>query len=547
VRLQDMKIGARLALGFGIVSVLMVILIGVAWHRFGDVGEINHRMVSEDWRKAEAVAKIDTTMRANARRNLEFFIEEDPARLEFLFTQIANNKKAIDEGVAVLDELIHSDEGKTLLARFKDLRGKYVASFGRVGKLVREGARDDARELMKTETLPALDDVQQTITDLTTLQNHLVTDSGAMVSSNVKSAQAWMMGLGGAALFIGFICALLITRSVTRPMNEAVRIAQTVADGDLSSVIKVDRKDETGQLLAALKTMNDGLIRLVGDVRVTTQSIAVASREIASGNMDLSSRTEEQASSLEETASSMEELTSTVRQNADNARQANKLALDASEVAARGGQAVSEVVETMSSINDSSRKIVDIIGVIDSIAFQTNILALNAAVEAARAGEQGRGFAVVASEVRSLAQRSAGAAKEIKTLIGDSVERIRTGSTLVNQAGVTMKGVVDGIRRVTDIMGEISVASSEQTDGIEQIGQAVMQMDQVTQQNAALVEQAAAAADALQGQAAHLVQLVGMFRLAGDQVMVGSSMTPAISHVEKEPALMMNDRPLLTT
>jgi methyl-accepting chemotaxis protein len=294
-----------------------------------------------------------------------------------------------------------------------------------------------------------------------------------------------------------------------------MQVAQTVASGDLSSVINVRSSDETGLLLQALKDMNESLVRIVTRVRSGTETIVTASGQIASGNLDLSSRTEEQASSLEETASSMEELTSAVRQNADNARDAKELARSASDIASHGGEIVAQVVETMESINAASAKIVDIISVIDSIAFQTNILALNAAVEAARAGEQGRGFAVVATEVRNLAQRSAAAAKDIKTLITDSVDRIASGSVLVNKAGATMTDIVGGVTRVTDIMNDISMASDEQRAGIEQVNQAVAQMDQVTQQNAALVEEAAAAAVSLREQADELAQLVGVFRLRG--------------------------------
>jgi methyl-accepting chemotaxis protein len=293
-----------------------------------------------------------------------------------------------------------------------------------------------------------------------------------------------------------------------------VEIACSVANNDLRSEIGATTNDETGRLLNALRTMNEGLSRIVGEVRNSTESISTASGQIAAGNMDLSSRTEQQAGSLEETASSMEELTSTVKQNADNARQANQLAVQASEVAVRGGAVVGEVVQTMESIDASARKIVDIISVIDGIAFQTNILALNAAVEAARAGEQGRGFAVVASEVRNLAQRSAAAAKEIKQLINDSVEKVGAGSKLVEQAGMTMSEVVDSIHRVTNIMGEITTASVEQSAGIEQVNHAIVEMDGVTQQNAALVEEAAAAASALQDQAESLAQAVSIFKLA---------------------------------
>jgi len=320
----------------------------------------------------------------------------------------------------------------------------------------------------------------------------------------------------GAAALVAMLGAIsfFIARSITRPLTQAVRVAKTVAAGDLTSHIDlVQSNDETGELLHALREMNESLVRIVGEVRSGAETITTASSEIAHGNMDLSSRTESQAGSLEETASSMEELTSTVKQNADNAFQANGLAQAASEVAVKGGDVVLQVVETMGSINASSRKIVDIIGVIDSISFQTNILALNAAVEAARAGEQGRGFAVVAAEVRTLAQRSASAAKEIKSLIDNSVHQVEVGSKLVNLAGDTMTEVVTSIRRVTDIMAEITAASREQSQGIEQVNRAVMEMDDVTQQNAALVEEAAAAASSLQDQAVNLSQVVSVFKL----------------------------------
>ncbi|MCP1575108.1 methyl-accepting chemotaxis protein [Herbaspirillum rubrisubalbicans] len=304
-----------------------------------------------------------------------------------------------------------------------------------------------------------------------------------------------------------------MARAVSRPLNEAVSVAERVAQGDLTVQINTASKDETGMLMHSLRSMNDSLHKIVSEVRYGTDAITTASQEIASGNLDLSSRTEQQAGSLEETASAMEELTATVKQNADNARQANQLAASASDIASQGGEVVSQVVQTMEGITESSSRIADIITVIDGIAFQTNILALNAAVEAARAGEQGRGFAVVASEVRSLAQRSASAAKEIKQLIDDSVQKVGVGSELVERAGATMSEVVASVKRVTDVVAEISAASSEQSTGIEEINRAVTQMDEVTQQNAALVEQAAAAAQSLQDQAGRLSQVVSVFKI----------------------------------
>jgi len=349
---------------------------------------------------------------------------------------------------------------------------------------------------------------------------NLIANQGKAVTQAYDSgrAQGRQLGLAGIGVFAFSLLFLaigipLVIRSIVVPLEQAVTIAQTVAAGDLSSNIDADSGGETGQLLRALKDMNSSLQGIVGQVRTGTDMIASASQQIASGNLDLSSRTEQQASTLEATVASMEELTSTVKQNGDNARQANQLAASASEVAVQGGAVVEQVIATMGQIDASSKKIVDIIGVIDGIAFQTNILALNAAVEAARAGEQGRGFAVVASEVRNLAQRSAAAAKEIKELIGDSVDKVAVGSKLVSQAGHTMENIVASVKRVTDIMGEITCASHEQEAGIEQINQAITGMDSFTQQNAALVEEATGAADSLQDQATRLAQVVSVFKL----------------------------------
>ena len=383
-----------------------------------------------------------------------------------------------------------------------------------------EAIKTDKAEAIKglmQVNIPATAKWQDKISAFIELQREKSKKDEETASAAFDQSKTIMIALSILAIALGSSTAWLITKSITRPINQAVLIAHTVASGDLTSKFDSTEQDETGQLIRALREMNDSLINIVGQVRQGAETISVGTKQIASGNMELSSRTEQQAGSLEETASAMEQLTSTVKQNADNARQANTMAISASDIAIKGSTVVSEVVETMGEINESSKKIVDIIGVIDGIAFQTNILALNAAVEAARAGEQGRGFAVVASEVRNLAQRSASAAKEIKILINHSVEKVDTGSKLVDQAGATMKQIVDSVKQVTDIMNEISSASGEQSSGIDQIHLAVAQMDNVTQQNAALVEEAASAAQSLQSQASMLNQVVSVFKLDGNE------------------------------
>jgi len=515
MHISHLKIGTRLGLAFGLLILMMlgIALIGVL--RLGNVGEINARLIGDDWVKAEAANAIDTTTRANARRTMELVIVSDAERLKQVKAAIARNKKTIDDAVAVLDEKVHLPEGKAILLRLKDLRGRYVQSFSKVAQMVDAGDREGATLLLQSETLPALDALQEPINALTALEKKLVETNGNTVVRDIASARFQILALGVAGLLVGVGLAYWITRSITTPLRRAVSVAQNVAAGDLGSRIEVQGNDETAELLSALQAMNESLVTIVGNVRGGTEAIATATSQIAAGNIDLSSRTEEQASALEQTAASMEELAATVKRNYEQSRHANQIAEAASQVAVKGGSVVSQVVHTMEAINTSSRKIADIIGVIDGIAFQTNILALNAAVEAARAGEQGRGFAVVASEVRSLAGRSATAAREIKTLIETSVNNVTQGCQQVERAGSTMDEIVVNVRRVTDIMNEITSASQDQTSGIDQVNQAVGQMDQVTQSNAALVEEAAAAAQSLEHQAKGLVQAVSVFKLAG--------------------------------
>ncbi len=510
---KDWKIGSRLGLGFGLLILMLLAAVIVALLRLSQVEAINTRIIEKEWVKAEAANAINATTRANARRTMELIIVSDVAQLANIKERIAENKKTIDGALETLDRLIYLPEGKALLADLKERRGRYVQSFSKVARLMEESNKDEATRLMNTETLPLLDALQEPINQLTELQKRLVLTGSEEVHRSIASAQVLMAVLGALGLALGLLFAWWITRSITRPLNEAVQVARTVAAGDLGSQIRVQSRDETGQLLQALQEMNASLAHIVQQVRQGSDTMATATSQIAAGNADLSARTEEQASALEQTAASMEQLAATIKNNYESGRHANELAESAAQVAVKGGDVVGKVVHTMEAINTSSRKISDIIGLIDGIAFQTNILALNAAVEAARAGEQGRGFAVVASEVRSLAGRSATAAKEIKQLIEESVGNVSEGSKLVEQAGSTMDEIVVHVRRVADLMGEIRSASREQTEGIEQINQAIGQMDQVTQQNAALVEEAAAAAQSLESQARNLVQVVSVFRL----------------------------------
>jgi methyl-accepting chemotaxis protein len=399
-----------------------------------------------------------------------------------------------------------------------EVRANYTGGRKQAVAFKEAGQMQEANDVHDKVYIPAAQVYQAGMATLVKIQRDRVNELSRDILSIKQESRRTVILLCCLSTALGIACAWWLGRSIVKPVREAVEVAQRVAAGDLSAVPQAGSKDEIGQLQEALKHMTAQLQGMVREIREGSDAITTASSEIASGNHDLSARTEQQAGALEETASSMEEMTSTVSQTADNARQASQLAAAASEVAARGGAVVAQVVDTMSSINDSSRKIADIIGVIDGIAFQTNILALNAAVEAARAGEQGRGFAVVAGEVRSLAHRSAAAAKEVKALITDSVDKVGSGARLVDEAGATMHEIVGSVRRVTDMIGEITAATEEQRAGIGQINDAVAQMDQVTQQNAALVEEAAAASAAMQDQARQLARVVSVFKVADDAV-----------------------------
>ncbi|GAB3548541.1 methyl-accepting chemotaxis protein [Noviherbaspirillum agri] len=538
---RNLSIKSRLIFVVGLLSVMCITggVIGLT-----SLNVANQSLQVNYEQRLVPMGKLDHIVRLINRNQLAVAqaLTDDPAsigkEMDGVDQRINEINKVWDGYMAEMAPHMSPDE-KALADKFIDSRRKFVAD-GLKPAVVALRANDIAlatsvmRGQMNTLFTPVADGVN-------TLMQYQLETARTEYEKN-QTIYRWVRNscISGIlfGVLIGAVMCIWLVRAIAHPLADAVKVAKSVAAGDLTNRIEVTTGDETGQLLQALKEMNGSLVRIVSEVRNGTETIATASSQIASGNQDLSARTETQASSLEETASSMEQLTSTVKQNADSAYQANQLAVSASEVAVKGGAVVSQVVDTMASINASSKKIVDIIGVIDSIAFQTNILALNAAVEAARAGEQGRGFAVVATEVRHLAQRSAAAAKEIKALIDDSVEKVDDGAKLVDQAGATMQEIVDSVKRVTDIMSEISTASKEQTDGIQQVNLAINQMDETTQQNAALVEEAAAAAASLQEQAVHLSHVVSVFKL-GDAA-TASAASVAAAPVVRAPAPTTN-------
>jgi methyl-accepting chemotaxis protein len=519
---KSMSVARRLMLGFASVLALLVAVAATSSFAL--------RLVSGQMKQIVEVNNLKTELANSLMLSIsQLAIQSRTVTLLTDVKQIDEEMKEVLEGVSVyvkteaalkaaIEDGNATDKERKL---FEEITAAGKKTLPRIKIAVQQGFDGDnvaAVMTLMNDVRPSELVWRNKVVELIVLQGQLIDEATKAAASTERKAFVAMVVLVSSALALGLLIAWRITLSVTQPIGRAVVVSERIAEGDLTSQVEIRRFDETGRLLQAIAAMQDRLRSLVGGIRHSADSIQVASSEVASGNHDLSDRTEQTASNLQQTASSMEQLTGTVKQSADAARQANQLAASAAEVAGRGGAVVSQVVTTMDEINASSKKIADIISVIDGIAFQTNILALNAAVEAARAGEQGRGFAVVAGEVRSLAGRSAEAAKEIKSLIGASVDRVETGSRLVADAGKTMTEIVGSVQRVSDIIGEITAASAEQSDGISQVNTSVAQLDQMTQQNAALVEQGAAAAESLKEQASRLSEMVGTFRLEREPV-----------------------------
>lgn len=522
----NLKIATKLILSF-IAILLLTCFLGV--FSILQLTKVNHATdeLGNDWMPSsiEAMGMKESISRMRAQE-AQLSTAESPEEVKKYQERTNEAIEHFKKYHAASTKYADTPEEKRALEDTLAAFNAYVVISVKIGDLAKQANTADAVKLLRTESSETNKKLRAMVDKI--VEDHVSGGKKAFTDSSAvfEHARNLIIVVIVIAIILGLILAVCLAKIVSTPLQSAVSLAQSIASGDLTHHVKAESTCETGQLIQALADMNNSLHSVVSEVRAGTNQINTAATEIASGNMDLSSRTEEQASSLEETASSMEEITSTIKHNSDNARQANILSKSASSIAEKGGNVVSEVVATMSSINESSHKIVDIISVIDGIAFQTNILALNAAVEAARAGEQGRGFAVVASEVRSLAQRSASAAKEIKELINDSVDKVAQGSRLVDSAGTTMQEVVESVKRVSDIISEITAAGVEQSTGVDQINNAIMQMDNVTQQNAALVEQAAAAAASMQEQAANLVQVVSVFNIGQEEPRPSSKPAP---------------------
>ncbi|WP_380180051.1 methyl-accepting chemotaxis protein [Kalamiella sp. sgz302252] len=511
---KNMKVGVRLGAAFALVILLLIVVSVTAIVKIGSINGAVDRIVNDRYIKVRLAFDVRDGVNEQIKYLRGMVIETThPEKNQKRYGQLDKVTQNTNQTIEQIAKLQTTEVGQKKIQAVKEAAQQFEAAKSELLALVKTGNQEAAAEYALFKMTPSQTAYLDIVKRFADSQSGQLQAEGANAVADSAFATRITLIFSTLAALLAVVLGYFLTRSIVMPLREAVQIAENVAAGDLRTAIRVNSTDETGQLMQALKKMNENLLRIVTEVRSGTELIATASGEISLGNMDLSSRTEQQASSLEETASAMEQMTSTVKQNADNARQANELAALASKVAVQSGSAVNQVVSTMEVINSSSKKIVDIISVIDGIAFQTNILALNAAVEAARAGEQGRGFAVVASEVRNLAQRSASAAKEIAQLIEDSVNKVEEGGKQVARAGSTMEEVLASVKSVTEIMGEISIASHEQSTGIDEINMAITQMDQVTQQNAALVNESAAAAQSLQEQAEQLSRAIGIFKV----------------------------------
>ena len=513
--IASMKVGPRLALGFALIVGLMLGMAVIAVLGLQTLNGNLRFIVENRHAKTEHLHLIIEEVNAVSIALRNALLAEESGRAVHL-KRVNAGREALSDLLDRLDVAFVAGDARSkgLQQALHSDNAAYSVELIRLMRTLSSGQLDTAKSLLHSGLQPKFESYMQALRALNTYEAQLMRQAQAEAADSYAGGRAWIGAMLLLAVFFTAVLARILTGSIVSPLRGAVSVARRVAEGDLTVQVGAGGRDETGQLLEALAGMTQNLRTLVGEVAAGAHTVSDTSAQIARGNVDLSERTEQQASTLEETASSMEELTTTVSQNADNARQARLLAVSATEVARKGGRAVGDVVSTMNGISESSRKISDIIGVIDSIAFQTNILALNAAVEAARAGEQGRGFAVVAAEVRSLAQRSAAAAKEIKALIGDSVVKVETGTRLVDAAGKTMQEIVDSVEKVSDLIAEIAAASLEQSSGIGQVNTAIAQMDQVVQQNASLVEEATAATESMKEQAGALLQMVSRFKLA---------------------------------
>lgn len=509
----NLKIARKLTLSFSLILVMVAVLGSFSLLQLEQVNTASAKIVTDWLPSIRTLSQIKLTLARVRSFEMQYILAKTPERAELAAKGATTQLKDLEKNLEKYKALLSEPEEQAIYPRVEENLNVFLAEHQTFMTIAASGNKDDALTLLNGKSTTAYREILKLLDKLADINETGAASSNSLAVQTYGKAKVLIGLFVSITIIAALTMALWIARIVSRPLTEALSIAKRVAEGDLSADIKPGSSDETGELMAALKAMNNNLSRIVGEVRGSTAAIHTASDEIASGNLDLSTRTEHQVGSLEKTASAMEELTSTVKQNAEHARQANVLAVSASSIATAGGNVVSKVVSTMDEINHGSRKIVDIISVIDGIAFQTNILALNAAVEAARAGEQGRGFAVVASEVRSLAQRSSSAAKEIKVLIENSVGKVHEGNQLVAEAGKTMNQVLSSVGSVTAIVGEISAATLEQSAGLEEINRAITQMDASTQQNAALVEQATTTAQSLQEQAAKLAHSVGTFKL----------------------------------